>query len=221
MNNWIKAGIAASAALATIFFMSKRGSSKSAFAPQPVPRCTEQLALHHGGTRSLSNLNLIVLHSTEGDDAAGAAGWWQDPKSGGSAHIVVDDRNCIRAVPDNVWPWGAMGGTANERGLHIEIAGHANYDPKTGAKAYTREDWLSHMDRLKSAAAIVWDWGQTYGIPMRFLDAEALKRGESGITTHAEVTKAFRVDDHTDPGKAFPIDVFMDLVGGNAGGYVA
>lgn len=209
-SGWVVAGVAAAAAAVVVFFSKKLG--KGTFAPQPMPACREQWALHHGGSRGLDRLNLIVLHSTEGDTAAGAAGWWQSPKSAGSAHVVVDDTSCFRAVPDNVWSWGAMGGTANERGLHIEIAGWARY---------SRAEWLSRMERLKKAAAVVWNWGQTYGIPMRFVDAAGLKRGESGITTHVEITKAFKVDNHTDPGKGFPIDVFMELVGGDLGGYVA
>ena len=41
---------------------------------------------------------------------------------------------------------------------------------------------------------------------MQFIDAEGLKAGKKGVTTHAEVSKAFKKSNHTDPGLGFPMD---------------
>jgi len=214
-TKWILAGVAAAIA-AAIAFATRKASAI------PMPACNDTIsAVHHGGTRSLSNLRLIVLHSTEGRTARGAAGWFANPDSAGSAHVVVDDQECYRTLPDSLIPWGAKGGDANENGLHIEIAGFAADNPTTGDKAFTRDEWLSHMARLRKAASVVWAWGKMYGIPMRFVDAAGLLRGESGVTSHYEITKAYHAGDHIDPGKAFPYDVMMNLLGSNAYGYVA
>lgn len=214
-TKWMLAGLALTAATTAALWA---GASSEPL----LPACSTLFkAAHHGGTRDPRNLRLIVIHSTEGATARGAAGWFADDASAGSAHMVVDDQECYRTLPDDVVPWGAMGGDANERGLHIEIAGFARDNLTTGHKAFTRQDWLDHIMRLKKAALIVWAWGQKYDIPMRFVDANGLRRGESGVTTHAEITKAWRAGDHVDPGEQFPIDVMMRLLGSNAYGYVA
>lgn len=185
----------------------------SAAAPQA---CVERWAVHHGGKRNMRDVRVIVIHSTEGDTAAGAAGWFQNEASRGSAHIVVDDEECYRTLPDDVVPWGAPG--ANEDGLHVEMAGHASW---------TRAQWLEHRRTIQRAAAATAVWGRIYRIPMRFVDAAGLRRGERGVTTHAEVTKAYSGGaGHNDPGLVcsgsrcaagkFPIDVFMASAGGRA-----
>ena len=184
--------------------------AKRAFGRLKMPVCDDSIrAIHHGGTREMSpgRIRLIVIHSTEGDTARGAALWFANEASGGSAHYVVDDSECYRTLPDNVVPWGAKGDRANEDGLHIELAGHASW---------TREEWMHHAQTLLKAAAIVQHWVRTYGVPARFLTAADLKRlGDSarGITTHNEITKAFDIaGGHVDPGAGFPIDTFMGLV---------
>jgi hypothetical protein len=204
MNKWFLGGIAASVAFVT-FLVSKRLNS----APD-LPDCSDEFtATKRGSTRDPNKLRLIVLHSTEGETAAGAAGWFANPASGGSAHYVVDDNRCFNTLPDNVIPWGAQGGRANEDGLHIEIAGYAKR---------TRSEWLEHLPELRNAAAIVRMWVDRYGIPLEFLSIDDLKSqgtNARGITTHNNISKAFNiVGGHTDPGAGFPIDVFFDLVKG-------
>jgi hypothetical protein len=52
-----------------------------------------------------------------------------------------------------------------------------------------------------------------FGIPAKFITADGLKTNMEGITTHAEVTKAFG-GTHTDPGPLWPRWLFMRLVRG-------
>lgn len=203
MNKWLIGGITASVAFVTFLFLRKGKAPK-------LPECDDSLkAVHFGSVRDTNKIRLIVIHSTEGDTAAGAAGWFTNPASGGSTHYVVDNNKCFNTLPDNVIPWGARGGRANEDGLHIELAGYAKW---------TRDEWLNnHFEELKNAAAIVRMWSDKYGIPVELLSVDDLKsQGNSarGITTHANITKAFGVDTHTDPGSGFPMDVFLDLVRG-------
>jgi len=193
---------------AAIFLFSRK-SSKSKMKDLPLPNCNDSLkADKHGSSRQPSKIRLIVIHSTEGGSAAGAAGWFTNKASGGSAHVVVDDKECYRTLPDDMIPWGAKGGRANEDGLHIEFTGYAKW---------SRDEWLKHQAELEKGAAIISNWAKMYNIPLQFLDAEDLeKAGNSahGITTHHELTKAFKIDGgHTDPGNGFPMDVLFYEMG--------
>ncbi|MBS3991117.1 MAG: N-acetylmuramoyl-L-alanine amidase [Erysipelothrix sp.] len=175
----------------------------------PLPDCsTKFTATKKGSSRQDSKIRLIVIHSTEGGTAAGAAGWFANDASGGSAHIVVDDKECYRTLPDSLIPWGAKGGRANEDGLHIEFTGYAKW---------TRDEWMNHLAEIKKGAAVISNWCKKYNIPIEFLDSEEIaKLGNNahGITTHHELTKAFKIaGGHTDPGKGFPMDVLFDEMG--------
>ncbi len=180
-------------------------------------------AYHHSGARIQQSIRYIVLHSTEGPTAEGAASYFMSPDSGGSANLVVDDRSCYRSLGDFVVPWGAP--PLNANGFHIEQAGYA---------AWSREDWLAHEETIVRAAykaALRCRW---YKIPPRLLDVAALERDfgtlpvtgdsnttsipyrpgplEGGIVTHATISAAYRQSDHTDPGAGYPADVFMQYL---------
>ena len=174
-------------------------------------------AYHHSGERRQAAIRYIVLHSTEGDTALGAAEYLMTPAAGGSANIVVDDTVCYRLLNDTVIPWGAP--PLNTNGFHIEQAGYA---------AWTRAEWFAHTPTIVRAAYKAAVRCRLYKIPARVLDAGALESdfGElpadnaggvptlpgpmhGGIVTHATVTAAYHQSDHTDPGSAYPIDVFM------------
>ena len=138
------------------------------------------------------NPTLVVIHSTEGDTAGGAARWFQNVNAGGSAHVVVDDAEVYRCVDDADTAWHAIG--FNSIGLGLEIAGHASWN---------RDEWLDHMPRLTEAARIHAGWCKAYDIPL----VESTTRGY-----HSH--KGLPGNDHTDPGTGFPWDVYLDLVKG-------
>jgi hypothetical protein len=142
-----------------------------------------------------------VLHSTEGPSAASALATFAAPDAGGSTQLVVGDEGAWRCLPDDVEPCGAPG--ANAQGLHMELVGYASW---------TRAQWIAHMPMLRCAARLASDWCSLYGIPQRFIDAKGLLAGEIGITTHAEVDKAWKKSTHWDPGPGFPMDVFLNLM---------
>lgn len=150
--------------------------------------------------RRKSAPTLIVLHSTEGPTAQSAVNTFVQPGAGGSTHVVVGEDGIFQGLDDEMVACGAPG--ANEQGLHIELAGYASW---------TQAQWLSRQKTLACAARIVGAWSSRYGIPLRFVDAEGLKAGQSGVTTHAEVSKAFRKTDHWDPGPNFPVDHLLAL----------
>lgn len=146
------------------------------------------------GTRTV---RWIVLHSTEGDTAEGAARWFANPDSAGSTHLVVDAEHCFRTVEPSLICWGAKG--ANLRGFHIEQAGYAKW---------TTLRWLKMLRTIQRAAYKTAVWAHEYGIPLQFVTAAGLAAGTPGVTTHAECSKAFG-GDHTDPGRFWPRRTFM------------
>lgn len=155
-----------------------------------------------GGSRPLSAIDMILVHCTQGDTAAGAANWWARrfiaPGSNGSAHVVFDDDVMYRAVDDNQVAYGARG--YNYQGLHIEIAGWASW---------SRDTWLSHMPRLEGAAAFQAAGHKLYGVPFR-------ESTSNGYHSHAGLPG----NDHTDPGPNFPWDVYVPRVKAHLDGQI-
>ena len=157
-------------------------------------------AAHDSGTRSQREIKWVVLHSSEGSTAEGAARWFRNPASAGSAHLSVDDDHCYRSLSDETIPWAAPG--ANTGGIHIEQAGFA---------AWGSLGWLRHRRTLNRAAYKTATRCKKYGIPVRFVTAAGLRGGASGITTHRECTAAFG-GTHSDPGAFWPRRFFMRRV---------
>jgi hypothetical protein len=51
---------------------------------------------------------------------------------------------------------------------------------------------------------------------VEYVDVAGLKAGKRGVTTHNNVSLAFKKSTHTDPGPNFPMSHYMDLVRGTA-----
>ena len=121
------------------------------------------------------------------------------------SHNCIDSNSIVQSVRDSDVAWHAPG--ANNNGIGIEHAGYAKQ---------SRADWLDDYSRAELAlsAHLVSKLCATYGIPLQWLDAKALKvRGTRGITGHSDVSQAFG-GTHWDPGPNFPIDVYMALITG-------
>jgi hypothetical protein len=160
-------------------------------------------AVHDSGTRPESDINHIIIHCTQGSTAKGAATWFANKASGGSAHLVVDDVVCYRTLDNGQIPWGAAG--ANRSGFHIEHAGFAEWN---------HAKWMSHEQTLRRGAQKAAQHAVKFGIPLKVLSADDLRRGRSGFVTHATVTQVFPKGNagHHDPGPGFPLDHYMKLV---------
>lgn len=162
-----------------------------------------------GGTRPMPP-RLVVVHTTESHEVKGGAravaNYFANPASDASAHIVVDDADTIRSVPDNRIAYTALG--ANIDGLHVEIVGSAGQGADGWADDYSQK-------ALRRAADVVRDWCDTYGIPVRKLGSDDVKAGKHGICGHVNVSQAYGQSTHTDPGPTFPWGQFLDLVNGD------
>lgn len=158
----------------------------------------------------------LVVHCTESpreDDgrAFKVARWFANPWDPrrkrwvkASAHYIVDDRNVVQCVPDNRIAWHARG--ANNRAIGVELVGKA---------AQSRDEWLDDFGiaMLELAAALVAGLVSKHGIPPALVDPASMRSGLPGITTHANVTRAFKVrGGHIDPGPNFPMDILLDEV---------
>lgn len=155
-------------------------------------------------------LRLIVIHSMESQEkpktAETVAAWFSGanaPQS--SAHWCVDNNSRVQIVDDQDIAWASPG--ANADGLHIELAGKA---------AQTRKQWLDAYSNgvLDQAAKVAAGWVIKYKIPVVKLTPSQLRDGKTkGICGHLDVTKAFPdKGNHTDPGKDFPWDIFLEKV---------
>jgi hypothetical protein len=88
-----------------------------------------------------------------------------------------------------------------------------------GRAAQSRDEWLDAASRgyIRAVAAYIVDRWHADGHrwPLQFCRAVDLRASgnaagavlAAGYTTHAEVSKAWRQTDHTDPGSGFPLDV--------------
>jgi len=151
-------------------------------------------------------IDLLVIHCMEWPDkpdgAEQVAAWFAGPKAPqASAHYCCDSNSIVRTVREKDVAWHAPG--ANGNGIGVELTGYAKW---------TAEKWKTNKV-LDIAAPLFADLCLRYQIHPTFLDAAALKRHERGITTHAEVTKAFGHGGHWDPGPGFPLQEFLFNIG--------
>lgn len=182
---------------------------------------TRALAVPHGFIQFLQARNytptaitggrvvdIIVVHDMEYPETPEGAEWCamffagvNAPKA--SAHFSIDNSSIVQSVREDDVAWHAKG--ANHNGIGVEHAGYARQ---------SRADWLDDYSRAELAlsARLSARLCLTYGLPVTWLDAAALKAsGARGITGHWQVTQAFG-GTHYDPGESFPIDEYLRLV---------
>ena len=152
---------------------------------------------------------LIILHSAETGElstvAEALAGWVASKgRPRASWHFAVDNDSITQSVPLDRASWHA--GQVNGYSIGIEQAGRARQTEAEWFDAYSK----AVLDR--TAHLIAW-LSNEFTIPIGFVPAADLldwhKRegGAWGISTHLEVTRAFKVrGGHTDPGKHYPME---------------
>ena len=155
-----------------------------------------------------TEVKYIVIHSMEAGEASTTAenvsAWFAGssaPKA--SAHFCIDCDSIVQCVKETDIAWHAPG--ANKLGLGLEHAGYARQ---------TRDQWLDPFSSsmLKLSAKLTAKLCKDWNIPTKFVGRDDLKNGLAGITTHHEVTQAFHESTHTDPGKGFPMDLYLQWV---------
>lgn len=164
----------------------------------------------------------IVLHSMEiaekGDTAEACARMFSTTDRLASSHLCIDADSAVQCVMLNDVAFAAPG--ANRAGVQLEHAGYARQSAAEWGDAYS----AAMLERSAGLAAQIC---AKFGLPITFVDAEGLLRGEPGITTHYEATLAGQLarkrgltssafyaakTDHTDPGPQFPMAAYLEKV---------
>lgn len=158
----------------------------------------------------------IVIHYTAGSERSTSAedGAAYDARrtDGTSTHVFADSTGLVQCVltTDRA---NAARHKGNRLGVQIELCGTVQ----------TRAQWLdpASLATLRHAARWAARVCKQYSLPARRLSVDETRRawtefpkGPRGIVGHVDCTLAYPEDggNHTDPGAAFPWDVFLPMV---------
>lgn len=159
------------------------------------------------GRRDVNGLIWSVLHTTENSDSTppdNVAKWQLDRNNSSSYNVLFGTNGrTVRSNDDDYTPWSA-GDPGNTLGLHGSAIGYASR---------TRAQWLKYPKQLESIAQWLATNHREYGIPLRELTVDEVRRRVPGVTTHAvywqAIGKQQGMDTRTDPGAGFPMDVVI------------
>ncbi len=165
---------------------------------------------YQAANRNLLDIKWIILHAMQAPEkpttAEGTANYFKTTDVVASAHFNHDVDSTVQSVLLKDIAYGAP--RANRFGVHCEHAGFSEQSASDWTDPYSIR---MITEQVAPTVRKVIDAAQ---MPIRFCDAAALNRGERGITTHAECSKAFG-GDHWDPGPYYPIDLLLDAVRGD------
>lgn len=151
----------------------------------------------------------LVIHATvspcEKGGAKATARYFQSPGAGGAAHYVVDPYEIVACGTEDEKMSHAP---PNAGSIGVELC-----DPQTGDP--NRWDDQAHTLMLAKAAHLAADICARHNLPIQWLSPQQLLAGDAGITSHANVSAAWHETDHTDPGSAFPVAMFIAAVAGH------
>lgn len=161
----------------------------------------------YGSGRAGNAVQYIVVHYTAGSERSTSAedGAAYDARrtDGTSTHYFVDSNSVVQCV----YTWdraNAAFGIGNRKGIQYELCGTQQ----------TRAQWLdaaSDATLTNAARQMALDCIK-YGLPVRWLTPAQMNAGFRGICGHADVTLAYGLGDHMDPGTAFPRDVLLQRI---------
>lgn len=150
-------------------------------------------------------VTMIVIHDMEAPEtptqAENCAQYFAGPNSPqASAHYCCDSDSVVCSVLPSDEAWHSAYGPTNACSVGIEQAGYAAADTHEWLDAFGQAMIFGQVAPLVAALC------DRYGIPVRFLDAAAMRAGNmTGITTHGAISEAFVPGGHTDPGPNYPM----------------
>lgn len=150
-------------------------------------------------------VDLLVIHTMEAPEkpstAEDIAAWFAGATAPqASPHYCIDADSVVQCVREQDVAWAAP--PCNHNGIQLEHAGYARQTPGEWADAYSQQ-------MLRRSAELAADICRRHGIVPNYVNAVGLKRGLRGITTHANVSWAFKRSTHTDPGQGFPMASYL------------
>lgn len=156
--------------------------------------------------RADSSIKWIVLHVMQAPEklstAEGTQNYFASTSVKASTHFSCDADSTVQSVMIADVAYGAGG--ANAAGVHIEQAGYSEQSAVDWSDAY------SQRMLVEQVAPLVGRLATRLQIPLRFVDAAGLKRGDRGVTTHKQCSDAFG-GSHWDPGLAYPMGQVLDV----------
>lgn len=174
----------------------------------------------HSSAGDNKPIRRIVIHSTvspcEPGGARNIAAYFRRQDAGGSAHYVVDPAETVQSAWDSVIAWHAP---PNSNSIGVEMCevpgplpgdspGSARWKALKKSWRWVRPNQRAMLDRTARLTAQL---ALAYDVPLVFLSPDALRSGRRGITTHANVSAAWRQSTHWDPG-FWPRRRFMGMV---------
>lgn len=173
-----------------------------------------RLSLNDDGVRP-HRPRFIVIHTFEGngDISANAMAEYQSGKlphqRTGSYHVVIDRHGIsARENDDEYVPWAA-GWNANRQGLHVCVAGRAEY---------TRAQWLEREPQLRELSRYLTHTSRLHAIPLAKVTG-LRDPNVRGVCGHSDVSQAWPTDtNHWDPGGGFPFDRVLEYARGTGNG---
>lgn len=168
------------------------------------------ITLFAGSYSHTSNgyINRVVIHDEEydtGPDSAEAVAHYFHylaPNAYASCHYVVDQNSEQHCVPEVLVAYHAP---PNAGSIGIEQDGYAHYSI---TQWRTPGAWAT----ICRAAARTAELCIRYALPVVWLTSNDLVAGKRGITSHLNVSQAYRQSDHTDPGLQYPATDLIELV---------
>lgn len=148
----------------------------------------------------------VVIHTAEGARTADDLRAFFNRSTTVSVHAIADDATLLdNLVPYDRAAWTMRNG--NPKSDNLELCGFAKW---------SRDEWLNnHQGMLNNAATWIRNRCHARGIPIRKIDADAVRRGESGVIGHVDYTNGTGDGTHWDPGPGFPWDVVISRAAGS------
>lgn len=172
---------------------------------------------HHSGANN-KPINRVVIHSAvtpcEPGRARQLGAWNRDGTTGGSWHYATDPKETIQCSWDSFVCWHAP---PNLHSVGIEMADTPGKRPLTLALRRAnpwRWQGANHRAMLERTAQLTAELVVYYQLPPVWLSPRRLRRGDRGVTSHANVTLAWNESSHWDPGW-WPRRRFMRMVRAN------
>lgn len=173
-----------------------------------MPTITYRQARNYtNASRKIGDVDVLVFHDMEYperlDTAEAVAAWFAGSNAPrASTHYNHDIDSIVRSVLDEDVAWCAPG--RNHNGIHFEHAGYARQ---------TRSEWLDDYGKAMLDLS-GWNFarvGNLWNVPLKKLSVAEVSAGKRGIISHWDLTLAgIAGNNHTDPGKNFPWDYFLE-----------
>jgi N-acetyl-anhydromuramyl-L-alanine amidase AmpD len=165
-------------------------------------------ARHYRPGPTNRGIRWIVIHSAEiGESLSGAEALMNScavQERVASWHYAVDADSITQSVREQDIAFQAPG--CNKTSVGIELSGRARQSAQEWQDPYS-------LRMLELVAWLVSEIGYRHQVPLVFAPAAVLLANGPGITTHAEVSKAWKKSDHWDPGPKFPMEWLIERAG--------